>query len=68
MINAAILGLHYVAEHEQTCSELKQRAINEYNKALTMPRKKKKRAKKEALILYSIALHGEKLFNVNFYE
>lgn len=40
-------------------NKLKQRAIDEYKAALLMPRKKKKRAKKSALMLYSIACWGE---------
>ena len=34
---------------------LKQKAIKEYELALLMPRKKKKQAKKSALLLYNIA-------------
>lgn len=42
-------------EFADTQNNLKQKAIDEYKKALLMPRKKKKIAKKSALLLYSIA-------------
>jgi len=42
---------------------LKEKAIKEYKEALKMPRKKKKKAKKSALLLYSIACWGEDLIN-----
>jgi len=45
----------------ENTKSLKEKAIEEYKQALLMPRKKKKRAKKSALLLYSIAVHGEKL-------
>lgn len=50
------------AEQQRTITEgLKKRALKEYEAALSMPRKKKKQAKKSALLLYSIACHGEDL-------
>lgn len=36
-------------------NRLKKKAIKEYYEALKMPRKKKKQAKKSALLLYSVA-------------
>lgn len=48
------MGMKFIAEQEIIQSELKQRAIDEYNAALKLPRKKKKQAKKSALLLYSI--------------
>ena len=42
--------------------KLKEKAIEEYNLALTMPRKKKKIAKKSAILLYSIACWEEERF------
>ena len=45
----------------ENTKSLKEKAIEEYKQALLMPRKKKKIAKKSALLLYSIAVHGEKL-------
>lgn len=53
------LTLMYSNEMHQKNTELKQRAIDEYKAALLMPRKKKKKAKKSALSLYSIACWGE---------
>ena len=35
--------------------KLKQKALDEYKLALLMPRKKKKKAKKSAIMLYNIA-------------
>ena len=46
-------------EMKEKNNELKQRAIDEYNAALLMPRKKKRKAKKSALLLYSIACWAE---------
>jgi len=63
MINSIIAGLEFMSEHKIITNELKQRAIDEYNKALLMPRKKKKIAKKSALSLYSIACWGEDILN-----
>jgi len=63
MINSIILGLNFISEHNVMIEELKQRAINEYKAALLLPRKKKKRAKKSAQLLYSIACHGENIIN-----
>ena len=40
---------------KESREKLKQKAIDEYNAALKMPRKKKKQAKKSALLLYSVA-------------
>ncbi|MGV8961848.1 MAG: hypothetical protein ACOH2V_00435 [Candidatus Saccharimonadaceae bacterium] len=42
---------------------LKQRALDEYELALKMPRKKKKVAKKSAILLYNIACWGEEQFS-----
>ena len=41
---------------------MEQEAIDLYRKALQMPRKKKKRMKKEALLQYSIAQCGKQSF------
>ena len=57
--------LYQMSEFDEKNKELKERAINEYNAALLMPRKKKKKAKKSALSLYSIACYGEVLFKFN---
>jgi uncharacterized membrane protein YbaN (DUF454 family) len=46
-------------ELQNVSNKLKQKAIDEYKIALEMPRKKKKKAKKSALLLYSIACWGE---------
>ena len=51
----------FMYEHKDTTKELKQRAKDEYNAALKMPRKKKKIAKKSAISLYNIACWGEDL-------
>jgi hypothetical protein len=60
MINKFIAqAMSFAEQQHQITKELKQRAINEYNTALKMPRKKKKRAKKSALLNYSIACWGE---------
>lgn len=42
--------------------ELKLKAIEEYKAALKMPRKKKKQAKKSAMLLYAIACWGQETF------
>lgn len=57
------IGLFYMAEHQNMIEGLKQRALDKYKAALLMPRKKKKVAKKSALLLYSIACHGEELLS-----
>ena len=41
---------------------MEQEALDLYRKALQMPRKKKKRMKKEALLRYSIAKWGKQSF------
>lgn len=52
-----------VYEDLQKSSEgLKQKALDEYKVALKLPRKQKKKAKKSALLLYSIACWGENPF------
>ncbi len=43
-------------------NKLKEKAIEEYNQALKMPRKKKKIAKKSAIMLYNIACWGDNIF------
>lgn len=48
---------------QQGVNKLKEKAIEEYKLALTMPRKKKKQAKKSALLLLSIACYGEEILN-----
>ena len=65
MINAMINALEFMSEHKIITNELKQRAIDEYHKALLMHRKKKKIAKKSALMLYSIACWDEKKLSTN---
>jgi hypothetical protein len=45
-------------DHLEKTIFLKEKALNEYKEALKMPRKKKKKAKKNALLLYSIACWG----------
>lgn len=51
----------FISEQREISNELKERAVSEYRAALSMPRKKKKQAKKSALLLYSIACWGEDL-------
>jgi len=64
MINEFIeLTIQYAVERHKMINNLKQLAIDEYKAALLMPRKKKKIAKKSALMLYSIACHGEEILN-----
>jgi hypothetical protein len=45
----------YFQDSSKGRCKLKEKAIAEYKAALKMPRKKKKIAKKSALLLYSIA-------------
>jgi len=42
-------------DFEQGGNKLKEKALKEYREALKMPRKKKKQAKKSAILLYDIA-------------
>lgn len=64
MISSYILATSDLFESIDAGSKkLKEKAIKEYNESLLMPRKKKKKAKKSALLLYSIACHGDNLFN-----
>lgn len=44
-------------------NKLEERAIFEYQQALLMPRKKKKKAKTSAILLYNIAQHGKGYFS-----
>ena len=53
------MGLVLMEGQRRMAEELKERAFKEYEAALKMPRKKKKKDKKSALILYSIACWGE---------
>ena len=55
------MALMFVEQQKAITEGLKERALKEYEAALLMPRKKKKVAKKSALLLYSIACHGEHL-------
>ena len=48
---------------QESSQRLKEKAIDEYKVALKLPRKQKKKAKKSALFLYSIACWGEKTFD-----
>jgi hypothetical protein len=49
------MGYGIALTHQVAVEGLKQKAIDEYRAALKMPRKKKKQAKKSALLLWSIA-------------
>jgi hypothetical protein len=53
------MGFGMIADRKRMTEELKERALKEYEAALKMPRKKKKKAKKSALILYSMACWAE---------
>lgn len=44
-----------LADFYEGREKLKEKAIEEYKAALKMPRKKKKKAKKSALFLYSVS-------------
>lgn len=57
------MALMFAKEQEAITEGLKQKAMKQYEAALLMPRKKKKVAKKSALLLYSIACHGEELLS-----
>lgn len=48
------LASHFLAV-DTVEDSMKKRAIEDYKKALKMPRKKKKKAKREALLDYSFA-------------
>ena len=50
-----VLAINQVAEELVLAEKMKQQAIERYNKALTLPRKKKKREKKIAQLDYAIA-------------
>lgn len=58
------MALSYYNDLEKGNNMLKERAINEYHLALKMPRKKKKKAKKAALQLYSIACWTDNLLTI----
>jgi hypothetical protein len=64
MFHYTAIALESLNQIDESVKGLKDKAIKEYNNALLMPRKKKKQAKKSALLLYSIACHGEKIFNL----
>lgn len=55
------MALVFAEEQRAVTEGLKQKALEQYKVALLMPRKKKKVAKKSALLSYSIACYGEDL-------
>ena len=57
------LAFNSLSEQITISKELKQRSLNEWKAALLMPRKKKKIAKKSAILLYSIACYSESILN-----
>lgn len=56
-----ITAFNFMEEQTEITKGLKQRAINRYTKALALPRKQKKREKKQANLEYSIACWGENI-------
>lgn len=59
MIGSLLMfGMSFMEDIKAGQEKLKQRALEEYALALKMPRKKKKQAKKSALLLYSIACYN----------
>ena len=67
MINYSVFTgyLSFLSDIQTQKEELKQRALDEYQHALTLPRKKKKKAKKSALLLYSVAVHVDEILDFN---
>lgn len=57
------IGIDTFSNLRRDTESLKKKAIKEYHLALKMPRKKKKQAKKSALLLYSIACWGESIYS-----
>jgi len=55
------LGLSTILDYKDVSNDLKEKARKEYQEALKMPRKKKKKAKKSAMLLYSIACWGDNI-------
>lgn len=60
-MNTTLSYIGFMKDLETITEELKQKAIEEYKAALKMPRKQKKKAKKSAMLLYSIACWGDNL-------
>ncbi len=59
MIGSLLMfGMSFMEDIKAGQEKLKQRTLEEYALALKMPRKKKKQAKKSALLLYSIACYN----------
>jgi hypothetical protein len=54
-------GLALMGDYQSSVNNLKEKAREEYQEALKMPRKKKKKAKKSAMLLYSIACWGDNI-------
>ena len=52
----------FLEDHLKMTQELKEKAIAEYKDSLLMPRKKKKKFKKSALMLYSVACWAENIW------
>jgi hypothetical protein len=53
-----------ISDHKESVKYLKEKALAKYSAALLMPRKAKKKAKKDAEVLYSIACYGENLLTI----
>jgi len=56
---------HIISDLKESTEGLKKKALKEYEVALLMPRKKKKKAKKSAQLLFNIACWGENLLIFN---
>ena len=67
MINYSVFAMYssFLSDIQTQNEKLKQQALDEYKHALTLPRKKKKKAKKSALLLYSIAVHADEILDFN---
>lgn len=55
--------LNTIEDYSTMTEELKERARKEYQDSRLLPRKQKKKAKKSAQLLYSIACWGEDILN-----
>lgn len=61
-----LMGIPILEDIGSIPDSLEQRAIDEYNQSLRLPRKKKKIAKRSALMSYSIAQWTKNITTFNF--
>lgn len=64
MISSILTTMAFLGQIENSVNALKEKAIKEYQEARNLPRKKKKKARTSALLLYNIACWGEDIIKI----